>query len=372
MKLATLNKLTSSNNMQTWSISVEKPSDIVIEFGQKDGKLQKSVERINAGKNIGKSNETTPWEQACLEATSRWNKKKDKGYFEEGELKGCEMLSTTCTLPMLAQSYDKHSKKIVFPAYVQPKLDGIRCVAIRQDGKVTLLSRTGKEFTAIPHINTQLDKIFPSNDAEWCLDGELYVHHENFQDIVSKIKRDEIHPSSKAVEYHIYDTFITCFNVMTYEDRYKFLKSLSLKDNIKLVETVEVTKPTELYSYYDAKIAEGYEGCMIRNKLGLYIQDKRSYDLQKLKEFQTEEFEVVGAEENRGKQAGQCTIICKSKSGKEFGVKPEGSDELRKGYWQLHQAGKLVGQQLTVRFFEYTKDSDIPRFPVGVTLRNYE
>ncbi len=373
MKLEILKKLTSSGNIQIWNISVEPPSDIIIEFGQEGGKMQRSSERIKAGKNIGKSNETTPFEQACLEATSRWNKKKDSGYFIDGHFTGLEMFSPTSLLPMLAQSYDKHSKKIVWPAYSQPKFDGIRCVAARigTKNKVQLLSRKGKEFKSLPHLNQQLDAILPQQNCEFCLDGELYIHGERFNDIVSKIKRDDIHPLSKEVEYHIYDIFVPAWPEWTYEERLDKLKALNLNftDSLKLVDTTEVEDERALLQQHSSKVILGYEGVMVRNKAGLYYNDKRSYDLQKVKSFITDEFEIVGAEENRGRQAGQCTVICKTKDGQEFGVKPEGTEQEREWYWD--HKDEIVGQLLTVRYFELSSDG-IPRFPIGVGVRDYE
>ena len=55
-------------------------------------------------------------------------------------------------MPMLAQSHDKHGHKIKYPAYVQPKLDGIRCFVHVDGESVTLKSRTGKEFKSLGHI----------------------------------------------------------------------------------------------------------------------------------------------------------------------------------------------------------------------------
>lgn len=375
-ELPILQKLTSSGNTQIWKIWVVSPSDIVVEFGQKDGKMQKKIEHIAEGKNVGKANETSPWEQACSEAESKWNKKKYSGYFVAGTLVGTEQYSPTCTLPMLAQSYDKHSKKIIWPAYAQKKYDGCRAIAIRQADKVTLLSRKGKEFKALPHLNIQLGKYLPPQNGEFALDGELYCHGENFQDIISRIKRDDIHPDSTSIEYHVYDIFQPAWPEWTYQQRLDKLKALNLDRHIKLVETVEVKDETELLAFHGKCVAAGYEGAMIRNKLGLYVNDKRSYDLQKVKTFQTDEFEIVGAEENRGSHLGQCSLICRTKTGNEFAVKPEGTEEIRKQYWIDYQAGLLTGKMLTVKYFELSKDG-VPRFPVGqeiigLAIRDYE
>jgi DNA ligase-1 len=91
--------------------------------------------------------------------------------------------------------------------------------------------------------------------------------------------------------------------------------------------------------------------------------------LLKVKQFVDEEFLIVGAEENKGRQKGQCTFICKTADGKEFKAKPMGTDETRRAYWE--NKDKYIGKHLTVRYFERT-EGGVPRFPVGVEVRDYE
>src|ERR1035437_1261890 len=80
--LPTLFKRTSTGAIQEWSIGVEKNTIITI-HGQTDGKKQTTHDVIKEGKNIGRSNETTPAEQALMEATSKWEGKIKKGYVED-------------------------------------------------------------------------------------------------------------------------------------------------------------------------------------------------------------------------------------------------------------------------------------------------
>jgi hypothetical protein len=81
----------------------------------------------------------------------------------------------------------------------------------------------------------------------------------------------------------------------------------------------------------------------------------------------------VGAYENKGKMEGQCTFTCVTEDGAEFGCKPMGTEAQREQYWTDFQSGKLTGRVLTVKFFEWTtSDKPVPRFPVGVCIRDYE
>ena len=107
-----------------------------IKHGQLDGKLQTAEKIVEVGKNIGKKNETTPVEQCISEVKRKWTDKKEKeGYTEDdvSESSSPKATSTSFSViyPMLAHKYDaKKPKKndIVFPCFVQPKLDGLRCL----------------------------------------------------------------------------------------------------------------------------------------------------------------------------------------------------------------------------------------------------
>ena len=127
--LPKLYKKTNKNAIQTWTIHTEG-NVIVTRFGQQDGKIQETRDSINEGKNVGKRNATTCEEQARSEAQSRWNKKVAGGYVVNSNDASQGKVDTKIVCggvsPMLAQDYDKHFHKIVFPVCSQPKLDGIR------------------------------------------------------------------------------------------------------------------------------------------------------------------------------------------------------------------------------------------------------
>jgi hypothetical protein len=122
-------KLIKNDNgtIREWCASVKQTPEgygvVTFEWGTRSGKKQTKVDTFKIGKNIGKSNETTPYKQAVAEMISDSNRKKDKGYYVEGE-----KIKETIPLPMLAYQYEKHKDKIKGTIFVQPKYDGIRCV----------------------------------------------------------------------------------------------------------------------------------------------------------------------------------------------------------------------------------------------------
>ncbi len=363
----TLYKVNSRGKIQEWKIVVENHScgpQYVVTHGQQGGSMQTTTVDVSFGKNIGRANETTPWVQACCEAESKWKKQQDKGY---------RMVISPRThdpkkyLPMLAKSYKDYAHKISFPCYGQKKLDGLRCVAFQENGKVVLLSRRGKPFKAVDHIKEALKPVFAATPS-LILDGELFTTRANFQTIISAIKRDTPSPDSAGIEYWVYDHF----SDQDFAVRTILVQDIIRKLNhpkVRAVHTFLVPDEAAVPLSHAIATKDGFEGIMLRNAKGSYERDKRSDHLQKVKSFLDAEFVVVDAEENKGKQAGQCTFICETKDGKRFGVKPMGDDSLRSEYWTNHH--NYIGKELTVRFFEYSNDG-IPRFPVGVSFRDYE
>ncbi len=370
--MKTLYKMSSSGKIQQWSIRSFMRGLIGIyevTHGQKDGKLQVTETEVKVGKNIGKANETTVEEQANFEAQAKWQKQLDrKGY-------SLDIPSEKQFRPMLAKSFNKpgqdvmdlkDGKHISFPAYYQPKLDGVRCTA----NAGILTSRQGKEFTSLTHIQTALAKM-PHNII---LDGELYIHGEEFQDLVGSIKREKVTPESLKIEYHVYDVHDLDQPDMEFIARNRLIKEILEDSNcIKVVDTYTISDKFAVHDTVTQCMKDGYEGIMLRNVVGKYKVDGRSADLQKVKVFMEEDFKIVGATENKGKMKNQCCFTCVH-NGKEFDVKPEGTEQIREQYWSDWQKGTInVGDLLSVQFFAWTtSDSPVPRFPVGKIIRDYE
>jgi DNA ligase-1 len=212
----TLFKKSETGAIIAWNISVEDspiaPS-IVTQWGQMGGKEQETRDEVRAGKNIGQSNETTPYQQACAEALSKWEKQqKNKKYVqslesaEAGE-REAEFVTGGAD-PMLAFPIEKKPKALKYPCDVQPKLDGHRCIATIKYGKATLWSRTRKPIASVPHIVAALEKAFPTGEV--VLDGELYNHdyHEKFEELTSLIRQAVPTQGHEVVQYHIYDVII--------------------------------------------------------------------------------------------------------------------------------------------------------------------
>ena len=271
---------------------------------------------------------------------------------------------------MLAHKFSEQAHKIVYPAYAQPKFDGHRCIAVIESGKATLWTRTRKPITGLPHIVSALEAWAKKARRDIVLDGELYNHDykDNFEDLSSFIRTPEAKPGHEVVQYHVYDV---AANSTEFGDRHSILSTFKLEAPLVAVETVEVADEDELMLAFESFLAQGYEGLMVRNAAGKYV-NKRSYDLQKVKEFDDAEFVVVGVEEGRGKLAGHAIFVCEmtailSGTDGRFRVKLKGKTADLKAYFENPKL--VIGKQLTVRYQGITNKTGVPRFPVGVRIR---
>jgi len=356
----TLYKLSSKGKIQVWDIEAGEDGDgayIITTWGQQGKKQQETTEEVNEGKNIGKSNETTPFEQAVSQAESTWKKKKDSGYAEDiGDTK-----SALKYLPMLAHKFRDYSHKLVYPCYVQPKLNGGRNLAIFDGADVRFQSRKQKIRQAVPHLVSELQKFYEKELhcadylKDFVLDGELYVHGSNLQHIMHCIERDEPDPDSDKIELHLYDCFFLDNPKMHFKDRWAFLNSLfdGYKGKIKLVDTFLVDEEDEISNALIRMEKAGFEGCIARNAAGVYAQNKRSTDLIKVKSFIDEEFEITGMKEcTKGRFKGMGVFTLKTEEGASFDAMPTGTAEQRKEYWDRRV--EWPGQWANVKFFDWS------------------
>jgi len=370
-----LYKKTSTGAIQEWEVYVDDSNCnpiIVTKYGQVGGKIQTSTELITEGKNIGRSNETSPMQQACLQAKSDWEKQLKKGYVDnvdDAEEGKTDEIIKGGIVPMLAHKFSEQGHKIKYPALSQPKLDGHRCIAQNINGMVTLWSRTRKPINSVPHIVEALQNIMTLSNIKY-LDGELYNHdyHNNFEELSSYIRQEEPQKGCEQVQYHIYDVPEGMgLNKNRNEYLQIYLKPLAENyPQIHVVETIVVNDEDELMDAFDHFVNQEYEGCMVRNMSGLYV-NKRSYDLQKVKEFSDDEFKIIGVKVGtKGSMAGKAVFTCQLPNGETFDCKMKGDMNELKRY--ADDSSLVIGKQLTVQYQGYTAYGK-PRFPVGLRFR---
>lgn len=370
LELPTLYGISSTGKVKQWKIYVEIIDDlpwITTEYGYVDGEIQTTSTVVKEGKNLGRSNQTTPIEQAKLEATAKWSKKQLENYRED-----IPTTDTVTLLPMLAQKYEDKKHKVVWPCYGQKKLNGVRCLAIIKNGKITFTSRKGKQYKMLKHLEKELLDLI--GEEELVLDGEIFHPDLGFQEIIRRVKREKTDRSDLEhikLQYWIYDAILD----VRYSERWNYLNSLNsiltASSHVKILDTIQLHNEQELIQFNTKNLEEGFEGSMIRNSSGQYRTDYRSPDLLKYKlaSFQEEDFEIVGGVSAKGRDNGTVVFICKTEQGKTFSVRPKGTMEQR-GQW-LDDIEELKGKLLTIRFQEWSED-EIPIFPSGLCIRDYE
>ena len=333
-------------------VDIQSADDLKTNEGTSISKITQSAYVTIEGKNIGRSNETTPSQQAISEINSTFKTNKDKGYREIGEAD-----DKSFVLPMLAYPLGDKIHTIDFPLTVQPKFDGIRCLT---DGE-NMWSRRGKSFDnkIVAHLNNVVC-------GDFIVDGELILP-EGFalQDTVSAAKKYRDNLSPKLL-YRIYDIVAPD---LCYTERYKLCKKIVADTNnpqVILAPAHVIETHEEIYPLHEKFVSEGWEGTMLRLHGHGYKINQRTNQLLKLKDFLEEEFKVVNVIDGKGKFVGASIFLCETPEGKIFETSPIGTMEYRKELFQKKH--EVIGTYWTVRFQAYTKDK-IPQFGRAINQR---
>ena len=280
--------------------------------------------------------------------------------------------------PMLAKPFKPKSLKFnkvtdnIF--FIQPKLDGMRCLAfitVEDDTvNVVLKSRKNVVIDSVEHVVKDLKEIFKSevNGFSVILDGELYIHGENFQTNMSYIKKYK-KGFTERVLFCVYDVVKDCSIKERLNYISKVLKNRLLSVNV--VETAIVTTDNieelliQLEKEHKFYVDKKFEGIMLRpNYKEGYQPNKRSKALLKYKKFIDEVGIIIDVIPSKScKTLGQPII---KMNGKTFGAGVKLTVKEREEL--LTNKEKYIGKIAEIRFFEYYA-SGIPRFPIYHGIR---
>lgn len=359
--LPTLYSKTATGAVNVWQCWVEE-DEVCVRWGQMNGVLQTARFKCEP-KNEGKTNETTGEKQAIKEAKAKWAKQIKKKYSETLETAG----ETKRIKPMLACDWKGFKEKLPYPVTLQPKLDGVRCLAYIKDGKVYLQSRGGDPWL-LPHIQNELA---PALAGEFVLDGELYLHGTSLQTITSLAKRPR--PESAQLFYCVYDMFhLGAQKDARWEMRHSWLSVWFGDwqkgfDKVRLLASNLAACEADAVYLHNIYAEQGYEGGIIRVRDGTYREGYRSPHLLKMKAWEDAEFPIVGWTVGKGKALNWPIFTCRTKDGKDFEATPKGTEEERAEMLRL--APTLIGQLLTVQYLGFT-DEGKPRCARGIAIRD--
>ena len=286
---------------------------------------------------------------------------------------------------MLADDSAKHEKKLKGRVLLEPKLDGVRVVAICDVDRdeVVLMSRNGKELTNFPHINQQFEDMLDQLSESMVFDGEIMS--ENFQVLMREIHRKDGAKTEDAV-LNLFDCltlkeFKTGGSVKPITERKTMLESFRLGANMQRVEYVacDLTEDRDRFLDYNKLCVDrGYEGIMVKPIAGAY-ECRRSTLWLKVKPFIEVSLTVVATEEGTGRNAGKLgALIVEGTDMGKFIRTNVGSgltDSDRESYWR--DRDKLIGQVIEVRADAITQNQDVTdeyslRFPRFLRFRGFE
>ena len=274
---------------------------------------------------------------------------------------------------MLAHKYNED--KADYPAFIQPKLDGVRCLFTAKGA----FSRANNRFMNVEHIEQALKPFFAKNPTA-VLDGELYNHglKDDFEKIISLVKKkkptnEDKLEAAELVEYHVYD--IASMTIAPYNLRLNYLNSDVFGGfntwPIMPVETKVALDFDDALKMHKKNLKLGYEGSIYRTFGGRY-KGTRSWDLMKFKDFHDEEATIIGYEIGKGKREGTLgKFIMMDDDGNKFGCPPGKGYNYKDLANMLNNITDYIGERATFTYFERTKAGSY-RHPHYKCLRNYE
>lgn len=345
--------------------------------GKKGGKMTPKATKAKA-KNVGRANETTPEQQALIEAEAAWTHKVQRDLYKVDLDDGMPPLYLE---PMLALDATKHGHRLRWGQRhygTQPKLNGVRVTAYHTPfHDVTLTSREGMRYD-VQHVQEALTTLMSPGQV-W--DGELDLGNEyELGDVTGALK-----PGSEnhhLLKFHVFDAVHKNHPFTTRMQ--SVINAMNDHRNhpiVKIVPAYSCSSFEHMDTQHDFFVDQGYEGIIIRDLDAPYDYGQKGEAMFKYKKFQDQEFKILDVVPDKDGTGG--LFILETDNG-EFGdliteptftCRPKGTNEQR--LHVLENPGFYVGKRLTVRFSQRLK-SGVPEFNRGITkdgmiaVRDYE
>jgi ATP-dependent DNA ligase len=328
---------------------------------------------IRSGKNLGKKNATNVLTQAYSDCSSKYRLKLKSGYTET-KADQDKISPDEIPIPMALKSWKDFGTRLKYPLFVQPKLDGLRMIAmLDSDGKVTLKTRRRHDIPKFNKLRTELQSMYDrSTDKTIILDGELYSHGMNLQNISGIVRAETGRDDEKdQLQYWLFDCFCvkdsTTHNTLDPFDirlnrLNQFMSNRTKISQLVINDTVQMQSEQDADEYYTQMITNGYEG-VIYKSLGKpyeysFNKEKRSSWYLKRKQQFDSEFEIVSYTEGKGKDDKCVVFVLKTVGGIEFNSVPNGTYEYRKDlfYECEKDFSQFKGKMAKVQFEDYSAD----------------
>lgn len=188
---------------------------------------------------------------------------------------------------------------VSYPIRVEAKLDGLRCIAVKHGGEVTLYTRNGTVLETLPRVKAAIEALDSDN---FVLDGE--VMGADWNESASVVMSAKSKKDDSTMRYHVFD-WVPLSDwqrqecALDYGTRQAHLAACLGGDPLKgvgpfrYVKAKVCAKESCLREFYAECLTEGYEGVMLKDLSAKYVW-KRSSAILKMKPVATEEGVVVG------------------------------------------------------------------------------
>jgi len=291
----------------------------------------------------------------------------------------------------LAQTYEpklaSFGENVDETWYASRKLDGVRCLAVVDtEGKCTLYSRMGKEFTTLDKIKDAIEETGIINtvfDGEICLMDE--DGNEDFQGVMKQLRRkdhqienpvfmmfDMIHKPhfDLGVSFEILSSRLHKLRSFVNGSLASTLppidRDIDTSEVLRYLDQAVITDERHFDMWAQMATDNNWEGFMLRKDTE--YEGKRSKNLLKVKKFHDAEYKVVMSDLGKmsvvrdGKEKQETMLAQVWISHKNHLVKVGSgfSQEQRIKY----TTEDIVGKTITVQYFEETKNDK-----GGISLR---
>lgn len=196
------------------------------------------------------------------------------------------------------------NETVSYPVRCEPKLDGLRLIAVKKNGVVTLYTRNGTILETLPTIKKALEQ---GDYDNFVLDGEALAKSGTWNDSVSIVMSHKTLKNDDDIVFNVFDAielnqWIQKKCTVTYDDRcadvHNIVNVFVNDCHIVQVPHIVANDLNELLSFFKKCMDEGFEGIMLKRTDSVY-EFKRSSNILKLKPCVTYEGIIVGYYEGR-------------------------------------------------------------------------
>lgn len=239
---------------------------------------------------------------------------------------------------MLANKWQE-TKKRVFPYFVQPKYNGVRCIWRPDVGE--MFTRKNEVIPLLPHIRHAL-RDYPM------LDGELLADGLPFQTIEGIVMRTA---NKSNLADQVYFMAFDLPSKSPQSIRLAELAELPSSDIIRISPYDVAVDEEDVMAYHQKCVENGFEGVMLRDMEAPYEFNRRVSTLLKLKVFDTDDFLIVDVSQDKD---GMPILWFRSETGVPFKLAIKGSLEYKRSLVPILPT--LVGKYATVKYICLTED----------------